>query len=77
MDKLYISKTVLQELLNQANYDYPKPMLYIITIILVVAIMLLAVAMFIVIMLGLAAYALLFWVDILVGKYIIKRILKL
>lgn len=80
MDKIYITKTKLDEVLSsyrQANNDYPKPILTIIAVLLTIAMVFVAFIAFILIAISLLIYALLFWIDIIIGKYIIKRILKL
>lgn len=80
MDKIYITKTKLNEVLStyrQVNNDYPKPVLTLIAVLLTVLMSVIAFIAVILVMIGLLVYALLFWVDIVIGKYIIKRILKL
>lgn len=71
MSKLYISKNDLEQLLNKEYKDnsYPKPLLTAITIILTMIIIIIAI-------ISVLLYALLFWIDIIIGKYVIKRIFK-
>jgi len=79
MDKMYITKTKLQELLNQTlrqGTEYPKPLLTLfIAIISIVIIGMILIAMFIIVVVA-VLYAMLSWLDTLIGKYILKRIFK-
>jgi CHASE1-domain containing sensor protein len=80
MDKIYITKTKLNELLTsyaEVNNDYPKPVLTLIAVILTIIMIGIAIIASILVLLGVLAYLLLFWIDLIVGKYIIKRIFKL
>jgi hypothetical protein len=80
MDKIYITKTNLNEVLTnykRINEDYPKPVLVIIAAFLTAMIAIISFFIFLLVIVAILLYALLFWVDIVIGKYIIKGILKL
>jgi hypothetical protein len=80
MSKIYITKSELKKTIEELlgdNTEYPQPVLFLLSSILLIILIVMAfIAVVVVGIIGLA-YILLFWVDILVGKYIIKRILKL
>ena len=79
MDKIYITKSKLQELLtsySELNEEYPKPLLTLIAIMLTVIVVILLCLLMAIFVISVIIYMLVFWVDILVGKYIIKRIYK-
>jgi fatty acid desaturase len=80
MNKIYITKSELKETIDQLikdNTDYPKPVLKLLAAIATAIIGILVLIGLAVIIVIAVFYLLLFWIDILVGKYIIKRILKL
>ena len=80
MDKVYITKTKLQEFINElakANSDYPKPLLTILSAIIACIFIILALLIMVIMLMSIAAYSLLSWIDIVLGKYIIKRIFKI
>jgi hypothetical protein len=79
MSKLYITKERLQQLINNAvneEADYPKPIFSLLVIFLTVIIFIAIIALGLVILLCAVLYALIGWIDIIIGKHIIKRIFK-
>lgn len=77
---MYITKSNLEKLLSQhykAHNDYPKPFLFIITMLLTllafIAIVVIALVIFII---GIIYAFIFMWIDLILGKYIIKRIFK-
>jgi predicted membrane protein len=73
MSKLYITKNQLLNMLTQYNTEretYPKPILTLLAMLLTIIVF---VVLFLLIALALLVYFFLFWIDIILGKYIIKR----
>ena len=76
---MYITKSDLNKMLSQLyeeNNDYPKPLLYIVTLLLTIVVALMCFIIIGIISIGFIVYIPLYLVDVIVGKYIIKRILK-
>lgn len=78
-NKIYISKQRLEQLIAQTMKEhdqYPKPILSILVGLLLI-IILAAVAVIMVLVLVVALlYVLVSWIDVIIGKHIIKRIFK-
>ncbi len=73
MSKLYITKNQLLNLINQHNTEkesYPKPILTLLAMLLTIIML---VVVFLLVALATSVYFFLFWIDIILGKYIIKR----
>ena len=80
MDKLYITKSDLQKLFEkttQQSLDHPKPLLFLLTVIVVLLVVLIMLILMFVIIAFAILYAVLGWIDLIIGKYILKRIFKL
>ncbi len=79
MSKLYITKERLQQLINNAaneEADYPKPIFSLLVVFLTVIIFTAIIALGLVILFCAVLYALIWWIDFIIGKHIIKRIFK-
>jgi hypothetical protein len=79
MDKIYITRAKLEEIINNhidVSQEYPKPLLFLLSVLIFSIVVLLAVIVAILLMLLIIIYALLGWIDLILGKYILKRIFK-
>jgi hypothetical protein len=79
MDKIYITKSKLENLLNQTlghNADYPKPILTLLTVIIMLVFIAIIFVLMFIIILAVILYSIVGWIDILIGKHILKRIFK-
>lgn len=80
MSKIYITKAKLEELLYKHykdHSDYPKPLLFILTAVLTILAIIAIIVLTLIIFVGAVIYAFLFfWIDLVLGKYVIKRIFK-
>jgi hypothetical protein len=79
MDKIYITRAKLEEIINNhidVSQEYPKPLLFLLSVVIFSIIVLLAVVVAILLVLLIVIYALLGWIDLILGKYILKRIFK-
>lgn len=77
--KVYITKQKLEELIAQMLKEqdqYPKPIFTILVALLTIIIMAVAAVILLLIVVTALMYLLVGWVDIIIGKYIIKRIFK-
>ena len=76
---MYITKQQLEKLLNQTQEEhnqYHKPILYVLVFLLTFITLVTVVALLVVISIFTLAYVLVSWIDVLIGKYILKRIFK-
>jgi hypothetical protein len=77
--KIYITKQRLEQMITQTAREhdqYPKPILTILVALLLI-IILAAVAVLLLVILAVALlYVFLSWIDVIIGKHIIKRIFK-
>ena len=79
MDKIYITRAKLEEIINNhidVSQEYPKPLLFLLSVLIFSILVLLAVIVAILVILLIIIYGLLGWIDLILGKYILKRIFK-
>jgi hypothetical protein len=79
MSKLYITKERLRQLINNAadeQADYPKPIFSLLVIFLTTLVIITIFVLGLVLLLCAVLYVLVGWIDIIIGKHIIKRIFK-
>jgi hypothetical protein len=83
MDKIYITRAKLEEIINNhidVSQEYPKPILFLLSVlifsILVLLAVIVAILVILLVTLLIIIYGLLWWIDLILGKYILKRIFK-
>lgn len=77
--KVYITKQKLEELIAQMLHEqdqYPKPIYSTLVALLTIIIFAVMVVVLLLIVVVAIAYVFVSWIDIIIGKYIIKRIFK-
>lgn len=77
--KVYITKQKLEELIAQMFHEqdqYPKPIYSTLVALLTLIIFVVMAAIVLLIAVVAVAYLFVSWIDIIIGKYIIKRIFK-
>lgn len=77
--KIYITKQRLEQLIAQTMTEhdqYPKPIFSILVALLTTIILATAAVLVVLILIAALLYLLVSWVDVIIGKHIIKRIFK-
>lgn len=79
MSKIYITKAKLEEIISQytkETSDYPKPILNLLVATLAIILLAVAISLLLLFVLVRILYALVSWIDTIIGKHIIKGIFK-
>ena len=77
--KIYITKQRLEQLIAQTTQEqdqYPKPLLTALAFLLAILVITILAVLLVIVVIVIILYLLLSWIDVIIGKHIIKRIFK-